>query len=78
MATKWAQIKKTKTEEIPEKYQQYVKVFNKVAAQRFPPNWTENYEIKLIENTPSTLDYHIYPLNPEELTQLDQFLKENL
>ncbi len=64
--------------EVPEKYQQHVKVFSKEAAQCFSPKRPWDHVIELKPETPDIIDCKIYPLTQTEDQALVAFLDEQL
>ena len=79
MATEIAeanQKKRTWEEIVPKHYLPYKEVFEKQTFDQLPPRrpWDP---IELVPNT-KMMDCKIYPLNPTEQKQLDEFLKEQL
>ena len=72
-----AQEKRTWKEIVPETYLPYKEVFEKQTFDRLPLRRPWDHAIKLIEGAKG-VDCKIYPLNPTEQQQLDEFLKEQL
>jgi hypothetical protein len=66
----WEQI-------VPKHYLQYKEVFKKQTFDQLQPRRPWDHAIELIPNSKTT-DCKIYPLNPMEQKQLDEFLKEQL
>src|SRR5258708_3351993 len=67
----------TKTE-IPPKYRKHAKVFNKEEAQRFPPSCPWDHAVDLKPTTLDSLNCKIYPLSQKEISDLREFLDEQL
>jgi hypothetical protein len=80
MATQFAQDAQqyTKPVEVPLEYQQYAKVFNEEASNRFPPSRSWDHAIKLKADTPKAINCKIYPMTPTEDEALLKFLKDML
>ena len=79
IAQKAAQEKpeKTPAEIVPERYHEFLKVFDETAANRFPPTRPWDHAIDLKEDfIPS--DCKIYPLSPKERNSLDEWIKDDL
>ena len=65
------------TEQIPEEYHKFIRVFDKNEANRFPESRIWDHRIELKEGFQPKL-FKTYNLTPEEQRELDIFLKENL
>ena len=65
------------TEQIPKEYHQYLDVFDKNKAERFPESWPWDHKIELKEGFQPKL-FKTYNLTPEEQKELDNWIKENL
>ena len=65
------------TEQIPEEYHEYIRVFDEVEANRFPESRIWDHRIELKEGS-QPKSFKAYNLTPEEQRELDTFLKENL
>ena len=65
------------TEQIPEEYHEFIRVFNEKEANRFPESQVWDHRIELKEGF-QPKSYKAYNLTPEEQKELDTFLKENL
>jgi hypothetical protein len=70
---------KVNTEQmIPVKYQQHAKVFSETEATRFPPPRPWDHQIKLTDDTPTTINSKVYLL-PTKLTEaLDKWIDNML
>ena len=64
-------------EQIPETYHEYLKIFDENEADRFPESRPWDHKIELKEGF-QPKSFKSYNLTPEEQTELDKFLKENL
>ena len=64
-------------EQIPEEYHEYLDVFDEEKADRFPSSRSWDHKIKLKEGF-QPKSFKLYNLTPEEQTELDKFLKDNL
>jgi len=62
--------------ELPKEYQKHWKVFSESQAQQFPPEREENMTIKLLPNTPTSINCKVYLLNQKETDILRKFLVE--
>ena len=71
------QEKQTWEQIVPKHYLLYKEVFKKQTFDQLPPRQPWDHAIELIPNAKMT-DCKIYPLNPLEEKQLDEFLKEQL
>ena len=71
------QEKRTWKEIVPKTYLPYKEVFEKQTFDQLPPRRPWDHAIELIEGAKG-VDCKIYPLNPTEQQQLDEFLKEQL
>ena len=65
------------TEQIPEEYHEFIRVFDEVEANRFPESRIWDHKIELKEGF-QPKSFKAYNLTPEEQKELDAFLKENL
>ena len=65
------------TEQIPEEYHEFIRVFNEEEANRFPESRVWDHKIELKEEF-QPKSFKTYNLTPEEQKELDAFLKENL
>ena len=65
------------TEQIPEEYHEFIRVFNEKEANCFPKSRVWDHKIKLKEGF-QPKSFKAYNLTPEEQKELDAFLKENL
>ena len=65
------------TEQIPEEYHEFIRVFDKEEANRFPESRVWDHKIKLKEGF-QPKSFKTYNLTPEEQKELDAFLEENL
>ena len=70
-------IQQEKTRAIPEYCLQYIDIFDKKAAERFPPERPYDHAINLYPDA-EIKDCPVYSLTPKELKALDEFLEENL
>ena len=80
LATKedWKKEEKTDKELVPQEYHEYLDVFSKEKAARFPEStrsWNHKIEMKEGFEPKSIKNYN---LTPAEQLKLDKFLKENL
>jgi hypothetical protein len=64
-------------EQIPKEYHEYLDVFDENKADRFPESSPWDHKIELKEGF-QPKSFKTYNLTPEEQTELDKFLKENL
>ena len=64
------------TEQIPEEYHKFIRVFDKEEANHFPESWVWDHKIKLKKGF-QPKSFKAYNLTPEEQRELDT-LKENL
>jgi hypothetical protein len=64
-------------EQIPEEYHEFLDIFDERKADRFPEPRTWDHKIELKEGF-QPKSFKSYNLTPEEQTELDKFLKENL
>ena len=62
---------------VPKHYLPYKEVFEKKTFNQLPPRRPWDHAIELVEGA-KMVDCKIYPLNPAEQQQLDEFLKEQL
>jgi RNase H-like domain found in reverse transcriptase/Reverse transcriptase (RNA-dependent DNA polymerase) len=69
--------KKTLDELLPEQYQDYKRVFEKAASERFPDKKVWDHAIDLKPDF-AARNCKVYPLTPGEQVKLDEFLNENL
>ena len=65
------------TEQIPEEYHEFIRVFNEEEVNRFPESRIWDHKIELKEGF-QPKSFKTYNLTPEEQKELDAFLKENL
>ena len=65
------------TEQIPEEYHEFIRVFDEEEANRFPESQVWDHRIELKEGF-QPKSFKNYNLTPEEQRELDAFLKENL
>ena len=65
------------TEQIPEEYHEFIRVFDEEEANRFPKSRVWDHKIELKEGF-QPKSFKAYNLTPEEQKELDTFLKENL
>ena len=65
------------TEQIPEEYHEFIRVFDEDEANRFPELRVWDHRIELKEGF-QPKSFKNYNLTPEEQRELDAFLKENL
>ena len=65
------------TEQIPEEYHEFIRVFDKEEANRFPKSQVWDHKIELKEGF-QPKSFKTYNLTPAEQKELDTFLKENL
>ena len=71
------QEKRTWEEIVLKHYLPYKEVFERQTFNQLPPRRPWDHAIELIPNAKMT-DCKIYPLNPTEQKELDEFLKEQL
>lgn len=69
--------KKSMEELVPLRYHNYLKVFSKQEANRFPPSQPWDHEIEMKEDF-EPRDCRIYPLSPIERSSLDEWINEQL
>ena len=62
---------------IPDEYKEFGKVFEKSSFDEMPPCQPLDHAIELKPGSEPKF-CKVYPLNPEEQTQLDTFIEENL
>ena len=65
------------TEQTPEEYHEFIRVFNEEEANRFLESQVWDHKIELKEGF-QPKSFKTYHLTPEEQKELDTFLKENL
>jgi hypothetical protein len=65
------------TEQIPDKYHEFLDIFDENKADRFPEPRSLDHKIELKEGF-QPKSFKAYNLTTEEQTELDKFLKENL
>ena len=65
------------TEQIPEEYHEFIRVFDEEEANQFPESRVWDHKIELKEGF-QPKSFKTYNLTPEEQKELDAFLKENL
>ena len=68
---------KTDKEIVPEEFHDYLDIFNKEKAHRFPEPQSWDHKIKIKEGF-EPKSFNNYNLTPAEQVELDKFLKENL
>jgi hypothetical protein len=61
---------------LPEEYQEFARLFNDEAANRFPPEREWDHAIDLKPGAPDALDCKVYPMTRDEDTALEKFLDE--
>jgi hypothetical protein len=71
------QVKRSWKEIVPKHYLPYKEVFEKQTFDQLPPRRPWDHAIELTPGA-KMVDCKIYPLNPSEQKQLDEFLKEQL
>ena len=64
-------------EQIPKEYHEYLDVFDEDKADQFPSSRPWDHKIELKEGF-QPKSFKSYNLTPEEQTELDKFLKDNL
>ena len=64
-------------EQIPEEFHDFLDIFSKKKAARFPESRPWDHKIEL-KDTFIPKSFKTYNLTPEEQMELDKFLKENL
>ena len=62
---------------VPPAYQGFNRVFEKKTFDALPPRCPWDHAIEIIPGS-KMVDCKIYPLNPQEQKELDEFLKEQL
>jgi hypothetical protein len=62
--------------ELPKEYQEFARLFNDEAADRFPPSREWDHAIDLKPGAPDALDCKVYPMTRDEDTALEKFLDE--
>ena len=81
LATELAQRQKKEDipleERIPREYHSYLSVFDKRAAEHFPPSRPYDHAIELKKDFVPR-DCKVYPMSQKEQMALDEFLEENL
>jgi hypothetical protein len=60
--------------ELPKEYQEFARLFNDEAADRFPPSREWDHAIDLKPGAPDVLDCKVYPMTRDEDTALEKFL----
>ena len=65
------------TEQIPNEYHEFIRVFNEEEVNRFPKSRVWDHKIELKEGF-QPKSFKTYNLTPKEQKELDAFLKENL
>ena len=65
------------TDQIPKEYHQYLDIFDKDKAERFPESQPWDHKIKLKEGF-QPKSFKTYNLTPEEQKELDNWIKENM
>jgi hypothetical protein len=61
---------------LPPEYQEFARLFNDEAADRFPPSREWDHAIDLKPGAPDALDCKVYPMTRDEDTALKKFLDE--
>jgi hypothetical protein len=62
--------------ELPPEYQEFARLFNDEAVDRFPPSREWDHAIDLKPGAPDALDCKVYPMTRDEDTALERFLDE--
>jgi hypothetical protein len=62
--------------ELPKEYQEFTRLFNDEAADRFPPSREWDHAIDLKPGAPDTMDCKVYPMTRDEDVSLEKFLDE--
>ena len=70
--------KKTFEESVPKEYHEFKNVFSKESFDELPPRRPWDHAIDFIPGKEPKFATKLYPMNPEEQRQLDEFLDENL
>jgi hypothetical protein len=83
LATSWAiqeEANKTRLSEkdVPKQYEEYVDVFSKEKAKRFPPKREEDHQIKFTDNVPKYFKGGIYSLTVKQTAFLRKWLDKEL
>ena len=73
----WKKEEKTDKELVPQEYHEYLDVFSKEKAARFPESRSWDHKIEMKEGF-EPKSFKNYNLTPAEQLKLDKFLKENL
>jgi hypothetical protein len=63
---------------VPEHYREFSKVFSDKESERLPEHQTWDHTTNLKEGAPEAIRAKVYPMPPNELKELDEFLEENL
>jgi hypothetical protein len=66
----------TKDVEIPKEYQEFARLFNDEAVDRFPPSREWDHAIDLKPGAPDALDCKVYPMTRDEDLALEKFPDE--
>jgi hypothetical protein len=61
---------------VPKEYQEFAKLFNNKAADRFPPAREWDHAIDLKPGAPNAMDCKVYPMTRDEDMALEKFLDE--
>jgi hypothetical protein len=70
-----ARAEQTKIE-LPKEYQEFARLFNDEAADRFPPSREWDHAIDLKPGAPDAMDCKVYPMTRDEDASLEKFLDE--
>jgi Reverse transcriptase (RNA-dependent DNA polymerase) len=70
--------KKTTEEQIPERYHNFLDIFEKPIAGQLPPHHEWDLKVRLVPNAPSSISCTPYPLSHVEQVFQDKYIKENL
>jgi hypothetical protein len=73
-----AKRERTFEEIVPEHYWEFSRVFSDKESERLPEHQTWDHTIDLKDGAPEAIRAKVYPMPPNELKELDEFLKENL
>jgi len=64
--------------EVPERYQQFAKVFSEHESKRFPPKRAWDHAIEFKSDAPEAVDCKVYPMNQIEDEAVQKFLHDEL
>jgi hypothetical protein len=78
LSTTTAPKEKTTEEQVPERYHDFLDIFEKPVAGQLPPHREWDLKVRLIPNAPSSISCTPYPLSRAEQVFQDKYIKENL